>query len=121
MKYVLKAVLVVIILNLMGCASEQKYMVSIVNSSKSTIDDAHVLYDGFESVGGVISPGGISRHLYPEVQIPVKAIVQWRTHDDKLHEKEVEVRKLVPEKIKVEIIFEITAENEVVVRSKPWQ
>ena len=121
MKFFTIPILLLFLFSLTCCSSGQDYMVSIVNLSASTINDAHVIYDGFVSVGGVIPTGGVSSHLSPEVPIPIKAIVQWRTQDGELHKKEAEVKKLIQKIDRVEIIFEIADNNQVTVKIEPWE
>jgi hypothetical protein len=109
------------LISLSSCSTQQEYMLSISNSSGFEIDNAHILYDDFTSVGGVIPPGGIASHLYPDRPIPIKAKVQWRTHNGDMHSKTVEVKKLTKNKGKIEIIFEIDDNNDVSVLVKPWR
>jgi hypothetical protein len=98
-----------------GCAM-YNYDVSIRNVGKKLISNADVSYDGFHSGGGYISPGYGATHQTPGYPIPEKAIVEWCTKDGVLHQKEVEVKKLVPKGFRGTIQFEIDDNNEVTVR-----
>ncbi len=101
-----------------GCFVED-YNVVIKNVGKLSINDAHVLYGSFRSVGGIISPGSEAGHGNPEYRIPGVATVEWRTADGKTHRKDVEVKKLVPKGFHGDIQFEIADDDTVTVRVIP--
>jgi len=104
-----------------GCRTTSDYNVSIRNVGGSVINDAHVSYSDFQSVGGIIVPGGGCKHLFPDHPIPETATVEWRTEDGVMHREEVEVLKLVPKGFRGDIQFEIDDDNSVTVRLIPEQ
>src|SRR5438105_4977490 len=60
-----------------GCATVE-YAVEILNDTGVMIDDAHVTFEGFQSVGGSM-PNGISKmHMGISREIPEAVQVQWR-------------------------------------------
>ncbi len=97
----------------------EDYNVVIKNVGKQGIEDAHVTYGQFRSVGGVLSPGLYAGHGHPEYPIPTVATVEWRTADGQLHHKDVEVKKLVPKRFRGDIQFEISDDDAVTVRIIP--
>ena len=103
----------IIVLSIIGCSLPQEYDVSIKNVGNDVIYDAHVFYGDFRSVGGVIPPGIRSVHMKPGHPIPEKAIVQWRSKDNVLKEKQVFIKKLTPKDFDGEIRFEIGNDNNV--------
>lgn len=101
---------------MMGCSAMYNYDISIQNIGSKLISNVDVTYNGFHSGGGYISPGYGAEYMNPEYPIPQKAAVEWRTNDGELHQKEVEVKKLVPKGFRGTIQFEIDDNNEVTVR-----
>ncbi len=111
-------VLACFLLMIGGCGVED-YNVVIKNIGKQTINDAHVKYDEFRSVGGVLPSGIYAGHGNPEYPIPETATVEWRTEDGVMHRQEVAVKKLVPKGFRGDIQFEIADDNTVTVRVIP--
>ncbi|MDD4870754.1 MAG: hypothetical protein PHR77_09360 [Kiritimatiellae bacterium] len=101
-----------------GCRVED-YNVIIKNVGKRTIDDAHVIYGEFRSIGGILPSGIYAGHGHPEYPIPEKATVEWRTEDGQMHRKDVDVKKLIPKRFRGDIQFEIADDNTVTVRVIP--
>ncbi|MGI6495538.1 MAG: hypothetical protein ACOX5G_05535 [Kiritimatiellia bacterium] len=110
------ATLSIMMLALGGCMT-QDYAVGIRNKTENMIYKAHVSYDGFQSVGGMIGAGRASVHHSPEVPIPEVAQVEWQTEDGVFHRRNVEVKKHMPRGFGVYwyLMFEIT-DGEVVLR-----
>jgi len=102
-----------------GCTPMDDYNVVIKNVGGKTIDDAHVLYGEFRSVGGILPPDIWSKHMLPDHPIPEKAMVEWRTEDGVMHREEVEVLKHIPKGFRGDIQFEIDDDNSVTVRVIP--
>lgn len=96
-----------------GCARE--YGIAIRNMTPQVITDAHVTFDGFKSVGGVLDPG-IYAVTYETGQIPTSAKVEWRTHDGQLHSQVVPVS--VPSNFAGRIFFEIMPNQTIRVRAR---
>jgi hypothetical protein len=103
-----------------GCGVED-YNVIVKNVGNRTIDDAHVVYGEFRSIGGIIIPRSEKGHGHPQYPIPTTATVEWRTEDGQMHRKEVEVKSLVPKSFSGDIVFEIDDGNNVTVRTVPRQ
>ncbi|MGI6495539.1 MAG: hypothetical protein ACOX5G_05540 [Kiritimatiellia bacterium] len=101
------ATLSIMMLALGGCMTRD-YAVGIRNRTENMIYKAHVSYDGFQSVGGMIGAGCDSVHLSPEVPIPKIAQVEWQTEDGVFHRRNVEVKKNMPRGFKGYLMFEIT-------------
>jgi len=101
-----------------GCGVED-YNVVIKNVGKRKVDNAHVVYGDFRSVGGILPPNIDSMHMQPDRPIPTTATVEWRREDGQMHRKEVEVKKLVPRRFRGDIQFEIADDNTVTVRVIP--
>jgi hypothetical protein len=101
-----------------GCRVED-YNIVIKNVGARKIDNAHVIYGKFCSVGGVLPPDIWSKHMQPEYHIPATATVEWRTEDGLMHRKDVDVKKLVPKGFHGDIQFEIADDNTVTVRVTP--
>ena len=96
----------IMMLALGGCMT-QDYAVGIRNRTENMIYKAHVSYDGFHSVGGVIGAGCDSLHLSPEVPIPKVAQVEWQTENGVFHRQNVEVKKNMPRGFQGYLMFEI--------------
>jgi hypothetical protein len=111
--------LLLLIFLICGCRTMQDYNIVIQNNGTKTITDANVQYDDFQSLGGIVSPGYGKSHHNPDYPIPEKAIVEWRTEDGKLHQKEVDVIRHIPKDFRGDIQFEIDDNNEVKVKSVP--
>ena len=94
------------------------YDVSIKNISKLVLDDAHVSYDNFYSIGGVLPPGIEKIHGNPNYPIPDKATVEWRTKDGIFHKKEIDLTRISKD-FSGEIRFEIDDSNNVAIRAVP--
>lgn len=101
-----------------GCGVED-YNVVIKNVGRRTIDDAHVMYGQFRSVGGILPSGIYAGHGHPDYPIPSTATVEWRTEDGVMHKKDVDVKKLVPKGFRGDIQFEIADDDTVNVRVIP--
>lgn len=101
-----------------GCRVED-YNIVIKNVGQRRIENAHVVYGQFSSVGGVLSPGIYVGHGHPDFPVPAIAMVEWRTEDGLMHRKDVEVKKLVPKGFHGDIQFEIADDNTVTVRVVP--
>jgi hypothetical protein len=101
-----------------SCATTTRYSISVVNSTSEKIEDAHVYYDGFRSIGGSLTPGQRKSHVFVPKPVPAVAIVEWRTTDGHLHRKSVAVKKILPRNFRGDIYFEIVAADEVRVWSK---
>jgi len=99
----------------------EDYNVVIKNVGKRTIDDAHVVYGEFRSIGGIIIPRSEKGHGNPDYPIPETATVEWRTDDGQMHHTEVEVKRLVPKGFRGDIVFEISDDNNVTVSVVPRQ
>jgi hypothetical protein len=98
-----------------GCSVED-YNVVIKNVGKLDIEDAHVTYGQFRSVGGFLPAGLYAGHGHPDQPIPNRATVEWRTLDGQMHRKDVEVKELVPKRFRGDIQFEIADDETVTVR-----
>lgn len=109
---------VIVLLMSLGCATED-YSVVIRNAGRHQLDRANVTYGEFNSGGGVIIPGSIAGHGHPGYPIPDKATVEWRTEDGQIHQKVVEVRKLIPLGFSGDIYFDIDDSTNVTVRPVP--
>ena len=118
MKLLLTTGVLFSVLLLGGCRVED-YNVVIKNVGKSTIDDAHVIYGEFRSVGGILPSNIWSKHMHPDAPIPSTATVEWRTEDGQMHRQDVEVKKLIPKGFRGDIQFEIADDNTVTVRVIP--
>lgn len=101
-----------------GCGVED-YNVVVKNVGQRTIDDAHVTYGQFRSVGGILPSGIYAGHGHPEYPIPATATVEWRTEDGMMHHQDLEVKKLVPKGFRGDIEFEIADDDTVTVRVVP--
>jgi len=102
-----------------GCSQLDEYDILIKNVGSKGIDDAHVCFGEFRSIGGILSPGRGKLHGNPEHPIPEKATVEWRTEDGVMHREEVEVLKHIPKGFRGDIQFEIDDDNSVTVRVIP--
>lgn len=103
-----------------GCGVED-YNVVIKNVGTRTIDDAHVLYGQFRSIGGILPPGIYAGHGHPEYSIPSKATVEWRTEDGVMHRQDVEVKSRIPKGFHGDIQFEISDNNTVTISVIPHE
>jgi len=123
MKYITVISCVLLFASIFGCKTipvqDYSYSIVIKNIGNIELNDVHVFYGNFESVGGVFSPYARSRHSHPGYPLPEKATVQWRTPDGILHKQMVEVKKNVPVNFKGDIQFEINHKNEVAVKFIP--
>ena len=88
------------------------------NTGKQELNDAHVSYGEFESVGGVLVPGAVAGHGGISHPLPERATVQWRTPDGTLHSKEVAVRSQLPKGFRGEVWFQIDDSSGVTVIGK---
>ena len=61
------------------------------NATSEEIEDVSVNFDGFESGGGILVPGGLKSYQYVPSPVPRQATVVWRTSDGELHERAVDV------------------------------
>ena len=104
---------------LAGCATlRPSYTVVIENSTGEEIRDAHVSWDGFESVGGVMGPGSRASHAFVDLTVPGRAWVRWRTADGVAHRELVEVPAYVPRRFEGDLIFGIFRDGRVEVRAE---
>ena len=112
-----------LILFMTGCQTMSQtptYSVVLINGTSNTIDDAHVRFGQFESVGGYLRPGIKSTHRFVPLPPPEKALVVWKSQDGVSHEKTVEVLKTLPKDFNDEdIIFTILEDDNVTVTNKP--
>lgn len=104
---------------LMGGCGVEDYNVVIKNVGERRIENAHVVYGEFRSIGGVIIPGSQKGHGHPEYPIPETATVEWRTEDGVMHRQDVQVKTLVPKRFRGDIQFEIADDDTVTVRVIP--
>jgi hypothetical protein len=97
------------------------FEVVILNSGDQEIEDAHVEFDDFVSVGGIIVPRALTAHVVRQTPIPESALVRWKSLDGKSYKRIVEVRSKVPEAFRSggSLVFEIDGENRVVFRTEP--
>lgn len=107
----------ILLINLLGCSVTSAYDIVIKNVGSKPVDEASVSYGEFKSVGGYISPGRSKGHMDPGYPLPDIAIVEWRSEDGELHQKEVAVKKYVPRSFRGDIQFEINDKNEVAVKA----
>jgi len=98
-----------------GCVNRSSYNIVLKNSGGSEINDAHVSYGDFTSVGGILSSGIEATHLHPDAPIPAHATVQWRTADGVLHKQDVDVKSKLPPHFSGDIYFVIDSTNNVTV------
>jgi hypothetical protein len=112
-----------LILFMTGCQTMSQtptYSVVIVNGTTNTIDNAHVRFGQFESIGGYLRPGIKKTHSFVPIPPPEKALVVWTSQDGKSHEETVEVLKILPKDFNDEdIIFTIQEDGNVAVTNKP--
>ena len=104
------------------CAGGTEYSVILRNTTSQMIDDGHVSYGAFKSIGGVIPPGAFKEHsgiLRSVRPIPEEATVQWRTADGVMHSKTVAVRSALPADFSGSINFDIGEDEHVRVWSRP--
>jgi hypothetical protein len=100
-----------------GCASlGPSYSITIQNSTGVRIDDAHVSWDSFKSVGGSFNPGVHKAHRFITVPLPLRVAVRWRTQDGVDHWQEVDVPKDLPRPFKGTLRFELLEEGRVELR-----
>jgi hypothetical protein len=92
------------------------YTIHIVNSSDAEVSDAHVFRNDFESVGGVVVPGGNSWDSFIRARILRRVIVRWRTLDGIPHREEVKVPEDLPRRFRGTLRFEIQQDGHVEVR-----
>ena len=103
-----------------GCFSLMpEYCIGVRNNTKETIRDVDAKCDRFHTGGGIVVSTGLKLYLSQFDPIPKKALVQWRTPDGVLHEKEVEVRNQIPRKMKVGVI-ELIIDDQNNVQVKPF-
>jgi hypothetical protein len=61
-----------------GCAPALEYDIELANDTGAPIDDAHVVFEGFQSVGGSIPPAISKVHMAVTHEMPDTVEVQWR-------------------------------------------
>ena len=111
-------VLFCVLLMTVSCGARQQYDITIENVGDETIDDAHVIFEGFYSIGGIIPPGREATNLRPNHRLPEVVLVQWQTEDYVLHKKIIKID--LPPKFKGDIRFKIGAQEKVTVQYIPW-
>ena len=106
----------------MGCVAmpATNYSVVIVNGTTNVIDDSHVRFGTFESVGGYLRPGKKATHNFVPVPIPEIASVVWKTPNGESHVKEVQVKTVLPKSFRGKIIFTIQSNGNVRVTNEPF-
>lgn len=105
---------------LAGCSSE--YNIVLLNRTSERVYEAHVAYDDFESVGGLIGAGGGAAHNLPHVPIPKTAAVSWRSENGTKNSRTVEVRAHLPRSFRKggDLIFTIRSDGEVDFLAETW-
>ncbi len=108
---------------LTGCAAlptRVRWSVVIKNGTTAHVQNAHVLFRDFESVGGHIAQGGRKKDAIAPPPIPDKATVVWESENGGKHRREVEVLKKLTLKNEVEVVFTILPDNQVSVTEQPF-
>jgi hypothetical protein len=107
------------VLSMLACASVQ-YAVVLRNSTSEELDEVHVSYGDFRSIGGVLPPGIEKGEGGVPVPIPDRALVTWRDAQGKLHSVAVPVKSVLPGAFRSgEIYFDIQPDGSVLVWGKP--
>lgn len=94
------------------------YAILIENSTGQLIDDAHVYWEGFKSVGGAMSPGADAGHAFIRSPLPPRVMVRWRTPDGVTHREEVEIPEGVRRRFRGTLHFELFPDGHVEVRAE---
>lgn len=95
------------------------YDIELHNGTKQLIDDAHVSFGKFKSIGGSIPPGISKQHMEVNRTLPDTATVEWRTADGVLHHKDVALKSAVGEHFSGVINVEIGDNEQVRVWGSP--
>jgi len=117
----------IILAVLVGCKSGPEYDIGVKNIGTQTIESVSIQYDKSLDWQGRINPGTLAPGIFAidkfiESPIPDTATVQWRTEDDQLRKKEIEVKKNVPKNFKKGAIWFEIGDNDfvnVIVNEKP--
>ena len=98
------------------CASGPQYDIEIKNSTGRFIQDAHVRFDGFESIGGTLAPD--AKKVHGGIRRPLPAVVDvvWASDTGERHDVRVAVN--LPAHFIGVVAFEIAADNSVAVTSE---
>lgn len=111
---------VVVLGMVLSSCGPQEFSIALLNTGEKEIHDAYVLFDGFQSRGGILIPHKKAVHLGIKKEIPEKALVHWKDLNGEAHESEVEVASNVrplPEGTP-RIFFEIDSNGKVTVRAE---
>lgn len=106
----------VLLLVFISLACAKEYGIAVRNMTPNVITEAHVTFDGFKSIGGVLDPGIYAVTYETARPIPQSATVEWRTHDGHLHSRVVAID--VPSGFGDRIFFEIMPDQTVRVRAR---
>lgn len=93
------------------CA-RREYGVAIRNMTTNDIEEAHVTFDGFRSVGGGIEPGLYVVHMDVGRPVPESAVVEWKAGGTR-RSQTVRVRDVVPSHFHGDIYFDIMPDGSV--------
>lgn len=107
-----RALFAVILLVASTRCTSNDYGVAIRNMTTSDIEEAHVSFDGFRSVGGGIEPGLYVVHMEVGRPIPESAVVEWKTGGSQKSQT-VRVRDVVPSRFHGDIYFDIMPDGSV--------
>lgn len=112
--------MVVVVGMVLGSCGPHEFSIALVNTGEQEIHDAYVLFNDFQSRGGILIPHKKAVHLGIKKQIPETALVHWKDLNGEPHESEVEVASNVmplPEGTP-RIFFEIDGNGKVTVRAE---
>jgi len=95
-----------------GCTTLYPYGIVFKNTGQYAADDVELEYDGFYFKFGYVTPGANKGYSYSKVPIPDKALITWKTANDrKKHRKYVEVKRYIPSFFDGDIIFTFNGTN----------
>ena len=106
---------------IISCSKTIDYNWVIYNSGKTKINNAHISYNKFKSVGGIVIPDSTKTHMINNRKIPEMVSIKWISKSGKEYIKNLKLTEKIPTNIKSgsSLVFEINNKNEVKFYVKP--
>ena len=98
-----------------GCRYS-RYSVVLQNETATMLDDVKVVWDGYVSTAGLVSPGTGKMEAFPDAPFPREAHVSWVTPDGVLHEVDIDVNSVggcLSRRLALNLVFSIQEDGTV--------